>query len=295
MSMLSMSSQPSPSPPPPPRMDIPAIQVMPNSQVVMKITRNMDNCDFFAFVTGGIIVLSVTGELNQVSPDTEGNERDKLHVIGPVWTRIYLERAESTLTARNTSGAVAKLEYYAYYRDAESPTRFARVILPDSNFQLAKKSFANSSMETPLGDVDVTTRGKANEVKRSEYMNRDMQREWLISAIPDRGLTGAVALNVWHNGNKVAICQTNFERDIWLCVHLMDSEEKENTESSIELENLSSVSFDVGCQSCATWDDSGLFSVPHKTAEFVPKNAFDPVGKDMSGLSHRSRAMAMAM
>ena len=282
-------------------MDIPAVQVMPNSQVVLKITRNMDNCDFFALVTGGIIVLSVTGELNEVSPDAEGNQMDKLHVIGPVWTRICLERAESTLTARNTSGAVAKLEYYAYYRDAESPTRFARVILPDSKFQLAKKSFANSRMEAPLGDVDVTTRGNANEVKRSDYMNRDMQREWLISAIPndmrypDRGLTGAVALNVWHNNNKISICQTNFARDIWLCVHLMDSDEKENTESSIELENLSSVSFDVGCQSCATWDDSGLFSVPHKTAEFVPKNAFDPVGKGMSGLSHRSRAMAMAM
>ncbi len=73
------------------------------------------------------------------------------------------------------------------------------------------------------------------------------------------------------------ICRTNFARDIWMFIHMLDSEEKEeNTEITIELQNLSAVYFEVGCQSCAKWDDSEPFSVPHRSANFESLDLFDP-------------------
>jgi hypothetical protein len=74
----------------PPLMRLPSIRVMPHYQAVLRITKNIDNCDLFFCASGGLIVLEVTGEPSQVTQGNDDVNKDKLHLIGPVWTRVYL-------------------------------------------------------------------------------------------------------------------------------------------------------------------------------------------------------------
>jgi hypothetical protein len=97
----------------------------------------------------------------------------------------------TTITARNAGGAIVEIEYYAYHRKSESPTRYARVALPDGKFVLKYNAAPGGCMEMALCSVDVITGG---EVTRPQYTHRDMQREYLISAIPMETKTTVMGL-----------------------------------------------------------------------------------------------------